>query len=105
MNDGTSLAMIEDGTVDLVFSFDSLVHVEADVMDAYLDEIARVPRRTVWRSFITQISGHMRQAATVPEKLTGAGSRCRGNRSTRRPGGLGSAASVRSCSPGPAARC
>ena len=27
VNDGTSLAMIEDGTVDLVFSFDSLVHV------------------------------------------------------------------------------
>jgi len=42
VNDGTSLAMIKDGTVDLVFSFDSLVHVEAKVMDTYLEEIARV---------------------------------------------------------------
>lgn len=42
VNDGTSLAMVEDRTVDLVFSFDSLVHVEADAMDAYLEEIARV---------------------------------------------------------------
>ena len=42
VNDGLSLAMVEDRTIDLVFSFDSLVHVEANVMDAYLEEIARV---------------------------------------------------------------
>ena len=42
VNDGLSLPMIEDRTVDLVFSFDSLVHVEANVMDAYLEETARV---------------------------------------------------------------
>jgi len=40
VNDGTSLAMVEDGSVDLVFSFDSLVHVEQDVMYAYLAQIA-----------------------------------------------------------------
>ncbi len=42
VNDGKSLPMDEDGSVDLVFSFDSLVHVEADVIRAYLAEIRRV---------------------------------------------------------------
>jgi SAM-dependent methyltransferase len=41
-NDGKSLSMIADQTVDFVFSFDSLVHVEADVIDAYLAELSRV---------------------------------------------------------------
>jgi SAM-dependent methyltransferase len=40
-NDGKSLAMIPDGSVDFVFSFDSLVHAEADVLEAYLGELAR----------------------------------------------------------------
>jgi SAM-dependent methyltransferase len=41
-NDGTSLAIAGDRSVDLVFSFDSLVHAEADVLGGYLTEIARV---------------------------------------------------------------
>jgi 2-polyprenyl-3-methyl-5-hydroxy-6-metoxy-1,4-benzoquinol methylase len=41
VNDGRSLEMVEDGSVDFVFSFDSLVHVEADVMDSYLRELSR----------------------------------------------------------------
>jgi ubiquinone/menaquinone biosynthesis C-methylase UbiE len=41
-NDGRSLPMVADASVDLVFSFDSLVHVEADVLGAYLSEFARV---------------------------------------------------------------
>jgi ubiquinone/menaquinone biosynthesis C-methylase UbiE len=41
-NDGRSLPMVPDGSVDLAFSFDSLVHVEAEVLSAYLDELARV---------------------------------------------------------------
>ena len=40
VNDGKSLAMVEDGSIDLVFSFDSLVHVEHDVIDAYLSQLA-----------------------------------------------------------------
>lgn len=40
-NDGVSLAMIPDRSVDFVFSFDSLVHVEADVVQGYLRQIAR----------------------------------------------------------------
>lgn len=42
VNDGQSLPMVPDGSVDLVFSFDSLVHVEDDVIDAYLKEFRRV---------------------------------------------------------------
>lgn len=41
-NDGKSLGAVRDGAVDFVFSFDSLVHVERDVMDAYVAELARV---------------------------------------------------------------
>jgi SAM-dependent methyltransferase len=41
VNDGRSLGMVADRSVSLAFSFDSLVHVEADVLDAYLAELAR----------------------------------------------------------------
>lgn len=40
-NDGESLEMIEDDTLDFVFSFDSLVHAEAPVLRAYLVQLAR----------------------------------------------------------------
>jgi SAM-dependent methyltransferase len=40
--DGRSLDDVADGSVDLVFSFDSLVHADLGVMDAYLGEAARV---------------------------------------------------------------
>jgi ubiquinone/menaquinone biosynthesis C-methylase UbiE len=42
VTDGTSLPMLEATSVDFVFSFDSLVHAEADVIAAYLGELARV---------------------------------------------------------------
>ncbi len=41
VNDGTSLDFIPDGSVDVVFSFDSLVHAEEDVIVAYLSQLAR----------------------------------------------------------------
>ena len=40
INDGMSLAMVDDGSIDFVFSFDSLVHVEQDVIDAYVKQLA-----------------------------------------------------------------
>lgn len=40
--DGRTLPMVPDRSVDLVFSFDSLVHAEADVIGSYLRECARV---------------------------------------------------------------
>lgn len=42
VNDGKTLPMIPDGSVDFIFSFDSLVHVEADVIGSYLREFSRV---------------------------------------------------------------
>jgi ubiquinone/menaquinone biosynthesis C-methylase UbiE len=44
VNDGKSLSMVPNQSVDMVFSFDSLVHAEADVLAAYLTEIKRVLR-------------------------------------------------------------
>src|SRR3954451_7271791 len=40
VNDGRSLAVADDHSVDLAFSFDSLVHVEDDVIGGYLAELA-----------------------------------------------------------------
>jgi len=41
VNDGTSLDMIPDRSLDFVFSFDSLVHAEAEVIRQYLLQISR----------------------------------------------------------------
>jgi SAM-dependent methyltransferase len=41
VNDGTSLDFLADRSVDFVFTYDSLVHVEMDVLHAYIREIAR----------------------------------------------------------------
>lgn len=40
-NDGQSLPMVQSGSIDLIFSFDSLVHVEAEPIQAYLKEARR----------------------------------------------------------------
>lgn len=42
VNDGRSVDMIGSGTVDLAFSFDSLVHVDTDTLGSYLAGFARV---------------------------------------------------------------
>lgn len=44
VNDGKTLPMIGDESIDFIFSFDSLVHVEADVIGSYLREFSRVLR-------------------------------------------------------------
>jgi hypothetical protein len=41
VGDGRSLPMISDRSVDFAFSFDSLVHAEADVLRGYAHELAR----------------------------------------------------------------
>jgi hypothetical protein len=41
VNDGRSLDMIEDESLDFVFSFDSLVHADSDTMRSYVLQIAR----------------------------------------------------------------
>jgi len=42
VGDGISLPMVTSDSIDLVFSFDSLVHAEADVMRRYLGELSRI---------------------------------------------------------------
>lgn len=41
VNDGLQLDMVPDGSIDFVFSFDSLVHAEADVIESYLRALGR----------------------------------------------------------------
>ena len=41
-NDGLTLPTLADRSIDFAFSFDSLVHVEADVLASYATELARV---------------------------------------------------------------
>lgn len=41
-NDGYSLEMVGEESIDLTFSFDSLVHTEWDVVSSYLRELSRV---------------------------------------------------------------
>jgi len=43
-NDGLSLSAVAAASVDFAFSFDSLVHCEADVIDAYVAGLARTLR-------------------------------------------------------------
>jgi SAM-dependent methyltransferase len=41
VNDGESLPMIQDAAVDVAFSLDSLVHVDAEPLHSYIRELAR----------------------------------------------------------------
>jgi SAM-dependent methyltransferase len=40
VNDGRSLEMVADASIDVAFSFDSLVHVEREVLEVYLGQLA-----------------------------------------------------------------
>jgi SAM-dependent methyltransferase len=40
VNDGRSLEMIPNGSIDFVFSFDSLVHVHREIVEAYIAQLA-----------------------------------------------------------------
>jgi hypothetical protein len=40
LNDGRSLEMIPDGAIDFIFSFDSLVHVRGETIEAYVGQFA-----------------------------------------------------------------
>jgi ubiquinone/menaquinone biosynthesis C-methylase UbiE len=42
VNDGKSLPMVADRSIDFAFSFDSLVHADADAIEGYVKELSRV---------------------------------------------------------------
>jgi ubiquinone/menaquinone biosynthesis C-methylase UbiE len=60
INDGISLDMIEDNSLDFVFSWDSFVHMHEDVINSYLKEIYRILKPNgysfIHHSFLT--GGH-----------------------------------------------
>ncbi len=41
INDGKSLEMISDSSIDFVISFDSLVHADADIIEVYLGQLSK----------------------------------------------------------------
>lgn len=41
-NDGKSLQMIKDNSIDFIFSCDSLVHVSAEVLEAYISQFDKI---------------------------------------------------------------
>jgi ubiquinone/menaquinone biosynthesis C-methylase UbiE len=41
VNDGRSLPMVPDRSVDFAFSFDSLIHADREAVEGYVDELAR----------------------------------------------------------------
>jgi len=45
VNDGRSLEGVQSSSVDFVFSYDSFVHMEADVVSSYLCEMRRVLKK------------------------------------------------------------
>lgn len=42
LTDGLSLEMVADRAIDMVFSFDSLVHADVSVMESYVTQLARI---------------------------------------------------------------
>lgn len=73
VSDGRSLAAVADGSVDFAFSFDSLVHVENDVLYAYVEELARVlaPEGAAFihHSNLGRFAGLARWVRRMPMKL------------------------------------
>jgi ubiquinone/menaquinone biosynthesis C-methylase UbiE len=69
LNDGRSLAMIPDNSIDFVFSFDSLVHAEADVIEGYLNQLAKKLKPGGYGFIHHSNLGAYHQAFTLSEKL------------------------------------
>lgn len=42
LNDGSSLNMIEDNSIDFIFSFDSLVHADEKILESYIAQFQRI---------------------------------------------------------------
>jgi SAM-dependent methyltransferase len=72
LNDGRSLSILPDASVDFVFSFDSFVHIDRDIVGAYLAEIARTlkpgGKGFIHHSNFGQFAGSLRER--LPKWLT-----------------------------------
>lgn len=73
LGDGTSLPALSDRSVDLAFSFDSLVHAEAEVLESYAHELARVLKPDgiafLHHSNMAVYRRGARMARAVPERI------------------------------------
>lgn len=73
VNDGTSLSMIPDHSIDFAISFDSLVHAESDAIEAYLSQMARIlkPEGTgfIHHSNVGAIPQAVKRISFVRERL------------------------------------
>lgn len=68
VGDGTTLSMVTDRSVDLAFSFDSLVHAEADVLRSYAGELARTLKPDGVAFIHHSNMGAYRRAASVARR-------------------------------------
>lgn len=73
VNDGRSLDMVADGSIDFAFSFDSLVHAEAGVLEGYVRQLANklAPGGVAFlhHSNMAPYAGRARVARAVPAAL------------------------------------
>jgi SAM-dependent methyltransferase len=67
--DGRTLTGVEDGSTDLVFSYDSLVHVNDEAIRGYLDELARVLKPDGAAFLHHSNSGELRRAVAVARRF------------------------------------
>jgi SAM-dependent methyltransferase len=72
VNDGRSLEMVADGSIDFAFSFDSLVHAEADVLEAYVEQLARKLRPDGAGFVHHSNAGHHRALAALTRRTPAA---------------------------------
>jgi SAM-dependent methyltransferase len=69
VNDGRSLAMVEDRSIDFCFSFDSLVHAEPDVLRTYLEQLATKLRPDGVGFIHHSNAGALRPFSTLSKRL------------------------------------
>ncbi len=71
VGDGRSLPTVADQSVDFAFSFDSLVHAEADVLLGYAHELARTLKPDGIAFLHHSNMGSYRRAAAVARRIPG----------------------------------
>lgn len=73
VNDGTSLSMIDDSSVDFVYTWDSLVHADAEIINSYVKEFRRIlkPDGVAWmhHSNVKAVAASHKIAMRSPKKL------------------------------------
>jgi hypothetical protein len=73
--------MLNSGSVDFAFSFDSLVHAEADVIQAYVEQLASILRpggaAFIHHSNLGQYARRLAVINKVPRKWSPAAARCK----------------------------